>query len=485
MRCAAWLASAAEAGWLVFLDGDLGAGKTAFARGFIRALCGQGTQVPSPSFTLVQPYQDATPPILHSDFYRLADAEEVLQLGLVEALADHCVLVEWAERADDLLPPPTVIIALKEDTTAARHITITAPSDVVAGLEKAAARDADIAGFLRTAGWAEAERHPLAGDASTRRYERLKQNDQSAVLMDWLARPDGPAVYDGKPYSAVVHLAEAMPAYCRMVDWLRAHDIAAPALLARDQAAGFALMADFGDRHIANDATIDRSVFYHEAIANLLHLHQVEAAPFLAAYDGAVQAIEASLFIDWYMPFIGSTLEAKARAAFDGFWQRAGDALVGHHPVTVLRDYHSVNLLWRETAQARYRIGVIDVQDALAGHAAYDVASLLADARLDVDPAHAAAAYQHYVTARFGDDRAAQDEFAAAYAHCLVQRNLKIAGIFVRLAQRDGKTGYLKHLPRILRYLRHGLAHPALAEMADWMRAHAPGIMEPSDESPN
>lgn len=485
LRCAAWLAPVLAAqvtdmkdGLLVSLEGALGAGKTAFARGLIQARCGAATIVPSPSFALVQPYEETEPPIWHADLYRLGEAGEVEELGLSDALADHICLVEWLERADGVLPDADIIVQLREDETHARRIVITATPRIVADLEKAAAREAALVDFLAEAGWGDATRHALAGDASTRRYERVSQGGMNAVVMDWAKGPDGPAIYDGQPYSRVAHLAEAMPAYCRMVDWLNAHGLSAPSLWARDEAQGFALMQDFGDRHIANDPDIDRAVFYREAVETLLHLHDRPAADFLNAYDGKVQAVEASLFLDWFLPYRGMSVSDKARQSYLDFWHAIGDKLTADKPVTVLRDYHSVNLLWREAAQGRFRLGLIDVQDALAGHAAYDLASLLCDARLDVDPAHQAQGLDHYMRARFGADAEARAGFQEAYALCLMQRNMKIAGIFVRLAARDKKPGYLRHLPRILGYLDRALVHEALAPMAAWLAQYAPDALE-------
>ena len=479
LRCAGWLAHLLgdKAGWLIALDGDLGAGKTAFARGLLQARMGPAVIVPSPSFSLVQPYEDTVPPFWHVDLYRLSDAGEVDELGLLDVLDSHICLVEWVERAADILPSPDLRVSLEPVAHDARRIEISGPAALVAALRTAAQREAGLGDFLHHAGWGMASRAAVAGDASTRRYERLSLHDKTAILMDWAKGPDGPAIYDGKPYSRVAHLAEAMPAYCRMVDWLGAHGLAAPRLLARDEDAGFALMEDFGDRHLANCQTLDRPVFYHEAVATLIHLHAQAPADFLTPYDGAVQAVEASLFLDWYLPWRGIKVSDAARQRFVDFWHAAGDKVAADKPVTVLRDYHSVNLLWRDTQQARFRIGLIDVQDALAGHAAYDLASLLCDARIDVAADVQAAGLRHYMTARFGDDAQAHSDFEAAYAHCVVQRNLKIAGIFIRLAERDHKPGYLRHMPRILGYVRKALAHPALADMADWFETHAAGAL--------
>jgi aminoglycoside/choline kinase family phosphotransferase len=210
-----------------------------------------------------------------------------------------------------------------------------------------------------------------------------------------------------------------------------------------------------------------------------LHLHAQDAPDFLPAYDGAVQAIETSLFTDWYLPYCGVTPDATAKAEWRAIWQKLGDDLAATNQVAVLRDYHSVNLIWRDQAQARHRIGLIDVQDALKGHAAYDLASLIYDARIDVAESRRDAALAHYLTRRFGDDQKARDDFTAALAICAMQRNLKIAGIFIRLAQRDGKPSYLGHMPRIIAYLRTHLDAPALKPVADWLVAHAPHALEP------
>jgi aminoglycoside/choline kinase family phosphotransferase len=166
-----------------------------------------------------------------------------------------------------------------------------------------------------------------------------------AVLMDWQAAPDGPPVYDGKPYSQLAHLAEAMPRFADMVTWLRAHGLAAPQLYALDRAAGFALLEDFGDRTLAAEARfdkpLDQTVFYFEAVETLLHLHAQDAPDFLPAYDGAVQAIETSLFTDWYLPYCGVTPDATAKAEWRAIWQKLGDDLAATNQVAVLRDYHS------------------------------------------------------------------------------------------------------------------------------------------------
>ncbi len=477
---AARLAALCRAGDLIGLHGDLGAGKTAFARGFIQALCGRDMQVPSPSFTLVQPYEADGIEIIHADFYRLGDASEVEALGLLDTLAEAITLVEWPERGDGVLPQTDFDIYLHTaGELTARRIEIIANGDAtrLTALQNDR-RAGDIAAFLEQAGWETAQRRALAGDASTRRFERLTGNGHSAILMDWQKAPDGPPIYDGKSYSQMVHLAEAAPAYCRISRHLADIGLGVPEIIAADEAQGFVLLEDLGDMSLDRLPPENRAPVYFEAVETLLHLHNQDAPDFLPLYDGSVQAIEAALFCDWYLPYIGHHPDAKARGAFMDIWQALGETLISAaRPVLVLRDFHSVNLMWREERQARYRLGLIDVQDALAGHPAYDLMSLLQDARIDVTPEQAASSLRHYTRRRFGSDADTADSaaFETACAIAATQRNLKIAGIFVRLAQRDAKPGYLAHLPRILTYLQQGLTNPALAEMSDWLHRHAAG----------
>ena len=484
-RLASWLAAALDAPTLIFLHGDLGVGKTAFARGLIRARCGQATQVPSPSFALVQPY-DAALPIWHADLYRLTEPQEIDELGLLDALDDNICLIEWPENGADALPAADIHITLAM-AAQGRHITILADEIICAALHKSAQRDAALSAFLAGTQWHDADRLPLAGDASTRRYERLIKTGanghvESAVLMDWQAMPDGPAVYDGKPYSQIAHLAEAMPRFADMVNWLRDVGMAAPQLYACDRDKGFAVLEDFGDRHLAAPETgiepIDRAVFYYEAVENLLYLHRHSPPDFLAVYDGAVQAVEAALFTDWFLPWRGIEIDAAAQKEWHDIWRRLGDDLMKTDKVTVLRDYHSVNLIWRDAAQGRHRIGLIDVQDALQGHAAYDVASLVCDARINVSAGNREHMLAHYMDKRFGDDAAARRAFTDAFAIACVQRNLKIAGIFIRLAERDGKPAYLAHMPRIIGYLKTHLQAPVLQPVAAWLAQYAAQALE-------
>lgn len=470
-----------RAGDLVRLEGDLGSGKTSFARGVIAALIGREIRVPSPTFTLVQHYDTPAAPLVHADLYRLENENEIMELGLLEARAAHIVLVEWGERAGALLDDADFIITLDhaDDAPDKRVITIAAPRDDtrITPLQESAAREDDIAAFLTSAGWGTHPRTPIAGDASGRRFARLGAPPETAILMDWppVAAPDS--------YTRHVRLATDIETYRAVSEWLQKACIPVPEILAADAKSGFMLLEDLGDARADNlirDGHPDIDALYLEAVETLLHLHAQPAPPPLAAYTPDVLLHEVDAFVAWYLPACGITLAPDAHENWQNIWTTLAHEISRPPPVAMLRDYHSPNLLWRRDRQGRHRLGVIDVQDALAGLAAYDLVSLLQDARVDVPPDRRDFFYRHYIRTRFGTEH--DKDFAAAYAALGAQRNLRIAGIFVRLAQRDGKHGYLAHLPRVLSYVRENLTHPSLAPLADWFAAHAADTLDAPPE---
>ena len=305
---------------------------------------------------------------------------------------------------------------------------------------------ADAPQFLDANGWGGGHIAPLAGDASFRRYFRVTDGVRSAVLMD-----APPPHEDPKPF-------------VRIAGWLAEHGFSAPAILAADVARGLVLLQDFGDARMreAVDAAADRGpALYGAAIDILIDLHRHPAAD-VPAYDRAVLHREAGLFTQWYCPAVGLAVDADGyRAAWDAVFDHA----LAAEPVTVLRDYHAENLMLLPGDQ----LGLLDFQDALAGHPAYDLVSLLQDARRDVEPAIEAMMIDRYRTAtRVGA------EFDAAYHVLGAQRNAKIIGIFTRLWVRDGKPRYPTLCPRVWRYLERDLAHPALAPVAAWFAANVP-----------
>lgn len=323
-------------------------------------------------------------------------------------------------------------------------------------------RSAVIADFLERHGWGTAAVAPLAGDASARRYLRLDRRGMPAVLMDMGAGGD-------PDFDAFVAAAA----------WLRGHGLSAPEILAAEADLGLALLEDLGPDLYARlcAAEPDREVGLYAAAVDMLARLQSLPAPGSDGgwtpppYGAAELAREARLVVEWYLPAAtGASASADLAAEFEALSARCWEPVLAAAPVAVLRDCHAENLLWLPERRGVARVGLLDFQDMLLGHPAYDLMSLLEDARRDVPEALRAA-----MTARFVAASGADADIFVRDAHLLAaQRNLKIVGIFARLCLRDGKAGYLGHLPRVWRHLERDLAHPALAPLAAWVARHVP-----------
>jgi tRNA threonylcarbamoyl adenosine modification protein YjeE len=480
------IACALEPGDLVTLSGDLGAGKTTFARALIRYLADDPViEVPSPTFTLMQAYELPRFPLVHADLYRLSGAAELAELGFDDLPEGAVVLLEWPDRAAGFLPPDrldvtfTLAPALGAEVRNARFVGY-------GGFAGRAERIAQIRAFLDETGFGAASRQRMQGDASTRIFERLTLDGRTFVLMNAPRRPDGPPVRDGKPYSAVAHLAEDTIPYVAMARGLRDRNISAPEILHADLARGLIIMEDLGEERIVfGDPPAPIEARYEVAIDLLISLHRrrlpdtLPVAPHLdyrlPHYDTAAFLIEAELLLDWYLPRVGAPPSAAARDDFVALWRKALEPAIAAPPTWVLRDYHSPNLLWLPGRQDIAQTGVLDFQDALIGPAAYDVASIIQDARVDVPEPMEVALLSRYVRSRLKDDRNFDTAgFTHLYATLAAQRATKILGIFARLDRRDGKPQYLRHIPRIWNYLQRALAHPALAALKDWYDVNVP-----------
>lgn len=310
----------------------------------------------------------------------------------------------------------------------------------------AAAKD-----FLIAAGWEDAEIRPLAGDASFRRYFRVVDHDRSAVLMD-----APPPHEDPRPFIAIAR-------------WLAERGFAAPAILHEDLDEGLVLLQDFGDARLREtaDAAPESELRLYEAAVDLLVRLHAEPAADLRAYDRAEYQREVGLFPEWYCPALALEVDL---AGYGAAWDAAlAPVLARHTPVTVLRDYHAENIMLIEGSES---LGLLDFQDALAGHPAYDLVSLLQDARRDVPVALEAAMLDRYKRIT-----GAGDDFDVAYHLLGAQRNAKIIGIFTRLWKRDGKPRYPGLCPRVWGYLERDLKHPALKPVADWFDANVPAAL--------
>lgn len=489
VRLAQDIADILKAGDIVALSGHLGAGKSLLARAMLRRLAGDpALEAPSPTFTLVQSYDSPRGLLLHADLYRVRSPDELDDIGLIEDLDLAITIVEWPDRAGTRLPAGRRLdIVLEVDPDNPEQGRIAMLSGGVLWRQRLSLA-IGARRLIDEAGWSEARRDFMLGDASSRAYERLtRPSGETAILMISPPRPDGPAIRQGKPYSAIAHLAETVDAFVAMDKGLRSLGLSAPEILAQDLVTGLLLTEDLGDEPVVDaDGPIPER---YEAAARLLaELHR-HALPtilpvaegrdhVLPDYDREALAIETELVLDWYAPHIaGVTLPAVTRAEFSRIWNKLFDELFETPATWTLRDYHSPNLLWLPERVGHARLGLIDFQDAVLGHPGYDLVALGQDARVDVPAALELRLLAAYAGARRGTDPSFDlAGFARAYAILGAQRNTKIAGIFARLDRRDGKPGYLKHLPRIEAYLRRNLEHPALAELKGWYETYLPKL---------
>jgi len=388
-------------------------------------------------------------------------------------------LIEWPERAGNALPPDRIDIALSHRPA----LGSTARAAEITGHGKAAAqvtRLEMLRQFLTGAGYIDEKRQRMAGDASTRSYARLLRGDSSVILMNAPRRPDGPAIYDGKPYSAAVHLAEDVKPFVAIANGLHARGLSAPAIHHADLDAGFLITEDFGregfvegdpPRPIAERyeaATDVLAALHRETLPDILPLapHITYALP---VFDIDAMLVEIGLMLEWYLPDRDAAPTNNLRAEFVTQWRDLLARTAAVPRTWVLRDFHSPNLIWLDERSGISKVGVIDFQDAVLGPPAYDLVSLLQDARLDVPEQLELALLTRYIKARHATDGAFDPAgFAETYAIMSAQRNTRLLGTFARLNRRDGKPQYLRHQPRIWTYLTRSLAHPVLSGIRSW-----------------
>ena len=321
-------------------------------------------------------------------------------------------------------------------------------------------RDSVIDAFLENAGWAGAVRETLAADASFRRYDRIRCGARRAVLMD--APPEH----------------EDIVPFIDLACHLRQLGYSAPEPIEADVDAGLLLLEDFGDdtftRLLSRDA--DERALYLLATDLLIDLHRKprdqavnEALP---PYDDPLFIDEAALLVDWYAPVVlGEKLPDDARTDYVARWRAVLPHARNVPETLVLRDYHVDNLMRIEGRQGIAACGLLDFQDAVAGPVSYDFVSLVEDARRDIAQALVAELRRRYLDAMPHLD---PDDFDRSCAILGAQRHCKVIGIFTRLCVRDRKPGYLDHIPRVWRLLESALAHPVLADIAEWLDAHVP-----------
>lgn len=318
-------------------------------------------------------------------------------------------------------------------------------------------REQAITQFLSGSNWQNAVRAPLAGDASMRKYLRLGAgvDGRVAVLMD----ADPALGNDIKPFQ-------------RITTYLRSIHLSAPEIYLADERNGLLLIEDLGDdlyARVVLDDPAQELPLYEAATDVLLDLHKA-TPPALDLYDPPLMTRMAALAFDWYQLGAHAALDVRAKTVFETAFLALLDTKVGAPSVLIQRDYHAENLLWLPERKGVARVGLLDYQDALLGHPAYDLVSLLKDARRDVPEHVESAMIARYITKSGMDDGAFRD----AYLALGLQRNLRILGVFARLSMRFGKPSYIDLIPRVWAHVQRDLEHPVNAPVADILRNALP-----------
>jgi aminoglycoside/choline kinase family phosphotransferase len=304
---------------------------------------------------------------------------------------------------------------------------------------------------------------PLAGDASFRRYFRITQPDRSLVLMD-----APPPHEDVRPFARLSYHLEGL-------------GFSVPHVLAENTAQGFLLLEDFGDliysRALAAGA--DEAELYALAVDVLLALHEILGGrvllPELPLYETDDMTEKAGLLMEWYPRLkTGAQTDAALCDEYRALWRQILPTIDAGRRTLVLRDFHVDNLMLLEGRRGIMRCGLLDFQDAARGATAYDLASLIEDARRDIDPVLYRTMLDRYLASVPAPDR---PDFLAALAICAAQRHSRVIGVFARLKLRDGKSHYLQHLPRLWRLFERALQHETLAPIRAFIDRHVPAAM--------
>lgn len=433
----------------VLLEGDLGAGKSTLARAIIQTALKSNEPVPSPTFTLTAHYETESTFYVHADLYRMSGPEELEETGLDEAFQEAVTLVEWPDRLGDSQPVDALMIGMAIDGEG-RKALVSASGERSAAILSALgqSRETQLSDFLAKAGFDEATAVP--GDASNRRYFHT-----------------GPHIAMDAPYAK----GEDVRPFVAVTEMLRQRGLSAPDILAADEANGFLLLENLGEGLFARLCEADpgqESALYTAAV-DLLHGLGTQETDRVPNYDMAVLEREVMLLTDWWCPAAGMTVSDDMRAEWAGVVHEAMAGVAEDRSALVLRDYHAENLLWLPERQGNARVGLLDYQDALIGHPAYDLVSLLEDARRDVSPGLAEA-----MIARFLERRGDLDgsTFRREYDLLGAQRNAKIVGIFARLCVRDSKPRYLSMIPRVWAHLMRDIRD--LSGLRGFIERHVP-----------
>ncbi len=357
-------------------------------------------------------------------------------------------------------------------------------------------REAEIAAFLDACGWGGARRENVPGDASTRRYERLTYKGQPAVLMDAPKSSEAPSEPVGATietrrklgYNATARLAGGdMTSFAALSQALIRRGFSAPKIIAADLGRGFLLLEDFGRAVFAPIIEADpaqEAPLYKAAIDTLAAIYRSSFPPVLnygssewrvRDYDETALCAEMDLCLDWYAKGVGREIKPAARSQFFLHWRDAFKALEAHKPGLALRDFHAENLFWLPERDGNARVGLIDFQDALFVHPAYDVASLIEDIRRDVSSELSAVLLEEFCDK---SGLSYDADFLAAYAVMGGQRNTKLLGFPVRAELKFGKPQYMALMPRVKRHFKNSLQHDIMTDIYIWFENHLPEALE-------
>lgn len=455
------LAAQLRAGDCIALSGDVGSGKSTFARAAIQALASVD-DVPSPTFTLVQHYDAAAGAVAHFDLYRLKSPEEIFELGFEEA-ASGIVLVEWPERAHALLPRRRLTIELAASQNGAARRLRFSGADWQERLSSLAQKDLALKAFLNAEGWGHADRQPMAGDFSARCYARLKRDGKNPARALAMMMPDAAAL---KPFLTMQNL-------------LSSHGLSVPQVYAKDEPHGLALIEDLGDMRLDTilDAGQDAAPLYTACMDALLSLHRRASAADAALwgvplFDRMRFLEQVCLFLDVYGPLVlGQKWGEDARQSFERAWNAALETACQSTQSLLLRDCHAANIMMRENKTGAYEPVFIDFQDGGVGPVAYDIASLLEDARRDVDESLRAKMIAHYLE---GNKLVSPHEFQQSYAVLAAQRHMRVLAITARRWLKEGAPEAQDFFKRTWGlFLKHH-QEPLLRQVYTWLDAHVP-----------
>ena len=458
------------AGDVVLLKGNLGAGKSHFVRALIKALGSRQEHIPSPTFTLIQNYDDTRLPVAHVDLYRLNDASEVHELHLDSFMTHGILLVEWPERVPDLFPSRVLLVTIEDmggdtrkftfdgDAAWQRRLAFFAPE-----LRRPVSDKSREAYVQSLTGKKGAVITPVSADASFRSYWRVRMEDGMRVLMD-----APPPLEDIKKFVLVDEHLEKIGVHV-------------PHIYEVDEEQGYAILEDLGDTtfYAAIQNGADTRKLYEKAVDVLIHMARNELAP-VGKYTTQMYQDEACLYTDWYMPTVNEhATHTATRRAYRELWLPLVDKINQTPKTTVHFDYHCQNLMLigakageKAVSPGIADVGVLDFQDARIGSVAHDMASLLYDVRFDVPLELHDGLMRRLVEGL--DGACTMETFTTAVKISGVQNLSRIAGVFTRLAFRDGKKNYLRYMPRLWRHFDSLVIHPDMKELKKFYEKHTP-----------